>query len=377
MQNPYFRSNPLFSVQQSPSALLFIPDISGFTNFVKATDIQHSQHIISELLEVLLDSNQLGLTMAEIEGDAILFYKEGDLPTAAELMTQAENMFLAFHEHLRYYDTHRICQCGACSSASRLSLKFVAHGGQIGFVELKNIRKPHGEDVILVHRLLKNNIENHEYLLLSEGLNLQAGAESFEQDWAVLTPGQSSYDDVGTLNYQYVALESLHDKVPEPDPIPPLDKIANPIQLSATIQRPMLELYEILINFEHRLKFNEELTGMDYNEQQVNRVGSKHVCLVGKKEANFQTVGFTAPAGKLAYSERVTDPPIIDELTVVYLLSPAGNGTQISVEAHYKVSGFARLLSPLFRMAMKKQIQKTIGSLKQLAEGGYLSEAAA
>ena len=40
-------------------ALLFMPDISGFTVFVNDTEINHSQHIIRELLEILIDSNSL------------------------------------------------------------------------------------------------------------------------------------------------------------------------------------------------------------------------------------------------------------------------------------------------------------------------------
>ena len=52
---------------------LFIPDISVFTNFVTNTEIEHSRHIIQELLEILIDSNQLGLEISEVEGDAILF----------------------------------------------------------------------------------------------------------------------------------------------------------------------------------------------------------------------------------------------------------------------------------------------------------------
>lgn len=39
------------------SALIFIPDISGFTNFVTKTEIQHSNHIITELIELLIDAN--------------------------------------------------------------------------------------------------------------------------------------------------------------------------------------------------------------------------------------------------------------------------------------------------------------------------------
>jgi hypothetical protein len=60
--------------------LIFIPDISGFTRFVNEVEIDHSRHIIQELLEVIINSNKIGLEVSEIEGDAILFYKYGDSP---------------------------------------------------------------------------------------------------------------------------------------------------------------------------------------------------------------------------------------------------------------------------------------------------------
>ena len=37
--------------------LIFIPDISGFTRFVNEVEIDHSRHIIQELLEVIINSN--------------------------------------------------------------------------------------------------------------------------------------------------------------------------------------------------------------------------------------------------------------------------------------------------------------------------------
>src|ERR1700740_1390715 len=73
--------------------LLFIPDISGFTRFVNETDIQHSRLIIQELLELLINSNQIGLEVSEIEGDAILFYKFGEAPSPNDLYKQVEKMF--------------------------------------------------------------------------------------------------------------------------------------------------------------------------------------------------------------------------------------------------------------------------------------------
>ncbi len=63
------------------SALIFIPDISGFTRFVTETETRHASHIISELIEAILESNQLDLSVSEIEGDAVLFYRLGRPPS--------------------------------------------------------------------------------------------------------------------------------------------------------------------------------------------------------------------------------------------------------------------------------------------------------
>src|SRR5580765_6080303 len=110
--------------------LLFIPDISGFTKFVNETEIDHSRLIIQELLEILINANQIGLEVSEIEGDAILFYKFGESPNLEELYKQVERMFCEFHRSLSIYENRRFCQCMACMSAINLSLKVVTHYGE-------------------------------------------------------------------------------------------------------------------------------------------------------------------------------------------------------------------------------------------------------
>src|SRR6266571_2089943 len=102
---------------QPQPALLFMPDISGFTQFVNDNEIMHSQQIVQELLETLVECNQLGLQVGEIEGDAIFFYKLGDKPDMPALLKQVETMFTTFHQHLKLYDQQRVCLCKACESA--------------------------------------------------------------------------------------------------------------------------------------------------------------------------------------------------------------------------------------------------------------------
>ena len=135
--------------------LLFIPDISGFTDFVYTTEINHSSHIIAELLEIIINSDKFGMNVSEIEGDAVLFFKE-DAPSITDLIEQCRQTFINFHSYLRRYDTERICRCGACETAAQLSLKFIIHQGDVEKISIKDHQKIHWLDVILDNRLIKN-----------------------------------------------------------------------------------------------------------------------------------------------------------------------------------------------------------------------------
>src|SRR5687767_8218682 len=150
--------------------LIFIPDISGFTRFINEMEIDHSRHIIQELLEVIINANQIGLEISEIEGDAILFYKYGEAPDLKTIYGQVEKMFCDFHKHLLLYDHRRLCQCKACEGAINLTLKVVTHYGEFTGYNVKNFSKLIGRDIIVAHQLLKNDIEQHEYWLVTDML---------------------------------------------------------------------------------------------------------------------------------------------------------------------------------------------------------------
>ena len=181
----------------SGNVLFFIPDISGYTKFVSETEISHSQHIIQNLLEVLVDSNSLGLKVSEFEGDAILFYRHGNPPAVTEFVEQARKMFVGFHTLLKKIELSRICQCGACAGASGLTLKIVAHSGPASTMQVKDHVKFIGKDIIVAHRLLKNSVADREYLLLSRGLLGSVGGAG--PDAAPFRDGADTYDELGTV----------------------------------------------------------------------------------------------------------------------------------------------------------------------------------
>jgi hypothetical protein len=198
------------SFEDVKPAFLYIPDISGYTQFINSTNIKYSRKLIHELLEIIVDSNILNLKIAEIQGDAILFYKLGTPPSINKLESQAKRTFLNFQERLEEmrmkYDLLR--------KAPDLSLKIIVHFGIIGTMEIKNIVKLLGSDMVLAHRILKNNIKEKEYLLMtSQYINSQSPSmiqKSFA--WSNLKSGKKTYDYLGTIHYKYISLAPLKEK---------------------------------------------------------------------------------------------------------------------------------------------------------------------
>ena len=121
------------TLKMEKQAIYFIPDISGYTNFVTHTEIEHGKHIISELLEILLDNVIIDLELAEIEGDALFMYTQ-KIPEFDVLIQQSKLMLHKFRSHLALYQSNRICNCKACVTAPDLKLKFIVHYGKIDFM---------------------------------------------------------------------------------------------------------------------------------------------------------------------------------------------------------------------------------------------------
>ena len=184
-------------------SLLFLPDISGFTEFVNTTEIGHSQQVIAELLEVLINANTTALKLAEIEGDALFLYKDGEIPSLEMLLAQVETMFTAFYSHLKLLEKNRVCPCNACSSASNLQLKIIAHSGAIQFITVQNKSKPFGIEVIQAHRLMKNSIDSANYVLFSNDLAKEIKMpNNYQSKLFTFQKGDDEYD-AKRIHYLY------------------------------------------------------------------------------------------------------------------------------------------------------------------------------
>lgn len=359
----------------NPQSLIFLPDISGFTHFVKHTEIEHSQHIISELLELIIDANMLDLELAEIEGDALFFYKHNSIPTRQALLKQIEEMYIRFHNHLQLYEKRRICECGACSSASELNLKFIAHAGNFGFIKVKDQEKPYGEEVIVAHRLMKNHIDCDDYALISGALSSKWEEDDKIQLREEIIPIETSDEygegDVGNISYQYFKLDVLKKHISPPPPIPIGAKIDNPLVREMFIAKPVEEVFELVSNFDYRLSWNDGVDELKYDKDRINRMGTTHSCVVNSRLIDFETISTDFGDNKLVYGERTDSIPLFKEVTQYYILESDNDGTKLRIEMHPKPpGGIAWLVYPFVRGFFGRQLQKALNMIKRVAENG-------
>jgi hypothetical protein len=189
-------------------AHLILVDISGYTQFIRLhrMSVIHAEHIITELLECVIDASSHPLILNKLEGDAALFYAfadDGAEPgeamgqrSAAAVLSQIGRFFEAFRKRERELVSEcTLCLCDACAKAGELRIKVIAHTGMILVKQIRQFEEIAGEDVILAHRLLKNSIASDEYLLLTDAFYALSGPlESMP-----LEPLSETYEGHGTI----------------------------------------------------------------------------------------------------------------------------------------------------------------------------------
>ena len=157
------------------TAVLLISDISGYTRFLtdRVIALRHREEIISELIEAMLDQATHPLTVNKLQGDALLAYAEFDPSNAGEVATSVLAQALALHRAFRETRAavqlaRRHCACEACATIHALGIKSFLHSGDIVIKQIRQFDEIAGEDVILIHRLLKNRVPEREFVLQTD-----------------------------------------------------------------------------------------------------------------------------------------------------------------------------------------------------------------
>ncbi len=194
---------------------LLIADIAGYTRFMKfhRASLAHAQDIIAQLLEAVIDATDEHLKLAKLEGDAAFFYfawPNGVEPTLDFVAEQAAAIYRAFHAKASDLKVNTLCVCDGCQQAGNLKIKLVGHLGEAAVQRVKNLTELAGVDVIIVHRMLKNDVPVTEYMLMTEPVHRRVDATM--RDRAASHPLELA--DLGPTDTFYVDLERYVGEVP-------------------------------------------------------------------------------------------------------------------------------------------------------------------
>jgi len=349
---------PMDELHSNSEGSILIPDISGFTRFINNTEAIHSAHIIGELLQIIADVFSTHFEISEIEGDAVLLYRLGKPLSWKVLKEKLLDAFYQFHGHLNVYKRDVICTCGACSTASSLSLKFIIHYGVIGFYNVRQFKKLIGSDIIVAHRLLKNSVNLQEYILISDRYARHDQTTPSIVD--EFLSKSESLDETGSITYHYKNIDHWLKGVPVPSERKALTWYdIKPYITFQTNARPTFVL-DALTDPGHRVKWMRGVKAIKLKGgHQINRVKTVHDCILPMGSLTIRIQDYRKEKNEMVLVENSKMRMLGIEVNLIYRITiTSSEFCQVSLGLDFQKSDtlFYPLRKMIFRLIIKIQI---------------------
>jgi hypothetical protein len=265
------------------SACLLIADISGYTGYLAGVELDHAQDILADLMDTIVGALRPPFHLSKLEGDAAFVYLASSDLDGSLLQDIVEATYFTFRRRLRDIKQASVCECDACRQIPSLDLKFVAHFGQIAKQAMSGQEELIGRDVILIHRLLKNNVEavlgDRSYVLYTDALTQRAGIDPQAQG---LIAHRESIDIIGEVRCWLRDLDAAWKAEQERSrmEVNPSDAIAT-FTIDVAAARPTT--WEFLTMPGHRAIWTAGSTGVEENAVNGRRgPGTITHCMHGK-----------------------------------------------------------------------------------------------
>jgi hypothetical protein len=158
--------------QAAQPTCFLIADISGYTGYLAGVELDHAQDILADLVGTVVNALRPNFRLAKLEGDAAFMSMTAEKVDGSNLLDTIERCYFGFRRRRRDVRQATSCECNACVRIPDLDLKFVVHHGSAIQQKVAGRQELLGSDVIVAHRLLKNNVVEkfgiHAYALISQ-----------------------------------------------------------------------------------------------------------------------------------------------------------------------------------------------------------------
>jgi uncharacterized protein YndB with AHSA1/START domain len=267
---------------KTESACFAIADISGYTKFISGVELDHAQDIIADIMDTLLRALRPTFRLAKFEGDAAFVYALADKVDGSLLQDAIESAYFSFRKRLRSIKQANSCECQACSHMQSLDLKFVVHHGAFIKQKMGGQEEIAGRDVIVVHRLLKNEVNakfgGHAYALYSDASVRAMGIDPVAQG---LAEHDETIDVIGETKCWVRDLEEAWVRETETTrTIVGRDDALRVIETN--FAAPPSAVWEIITSPAHHSRWQRSDSFVEVAERGRRGAGTKNHCMHGK-----------------------------------------------------------------------------------------------
>ena len=198
----------MIAAPRATEGALLLADIGGYTSFLRYVQVAHADdafadgnvpdayRFVSSLLDGIVGRLVPPFTLSKLEGDAVFAYAAvpDEIPRGEALPTCIEACYQEFRRRLAEAHGVWTCRCNACMRIDELDLKFILHAGRFVIQSIAGTPELAGPEVVMAHRLLKNDAQatlggSRAYALITA-----AAAERYAVPLAEATPMTATYE---------------------------------------------------------------------------------------------------------------------------------------------------------------------------------------
>lgn len=316
-------------MSDTKQGFLLIADITGYTQYLTSSELEHAQGILHSLMELLIEGTKPPLVVSKLEGDAVFSYGlQGKSLGGQTFVEMIEDTYVSFRRAINLMVLNTSCECNACANISSLDLKFFVHHGAFTVQDLGGRDELLGPDVITIHRLTKNSITEATGLRAYTVYTRQAiealGLDGFTD--RMLSHGES-YEDVGPVELWIEDMHPVWEQKAEQIriEIPPNDTL---VELEGELPVPVTVAWEILTLPEYREIFVHSEKQLTHNRADGRLVsGSVYECFHGNDRVTTQTILEWHPFDQITTED--TTPIAKTTVRMQFKLTPTGTGTHV------------------------------------------------
>lgn len=345
-----------------------ITDISGYTSYLSNSELDHAHEILNSLFEAQISQLKPPFIISNFQGDAILSYiPEGNILNKQTIIELIENVYYAFMEKRELMHLNTTCTCNACKNISGLDLKIFVHYGQFMIQQIMGRQELIGQDVIQVHRMMKNRVKEETGITAYALFTVDAARKlELETMCPEVVKYADHYDDLGKVEMLVHSLRAMWLREKEKNRNCVTTEQAW-VKTEFEVEVPLAFVWEFMTN----ARFKKEWLGflsVERTDTMGGRImeGSTFHCAHSEMEFRYKMIDWK-PLEYLTCHEIGINDLVYDKS---YVITPTEKGTHFGCYVTYPIEGPAE---ETYEM-MQAGWDATYGNLKIMVKEAFDNE---